>query len=89
VGVAAVSDVGPEEIRADLRKIAARLEPIEPDERADIEWAHRIARALATEPAISSNDLMAMRTLVAGMEVPMAAGLMSEILRRMRRMNRR
>jgi hypothetical protein len=87
--VAAVSDVGPEEIRADFRKIARQLARLPDDGERDAVWARRIAQILATEQRFSSSDLMVMYHLVAGMEVPMAAGLMSQILRHLRRINRR
>jgi hypothetical protein len=58
-------------------------------EAADAKWARGIAEALATEQRFTSSDLMVMYHLVAGMELPMAAGLMSQILRHLRRINRR
>jgi hypothetical protein len=58
------------------------------DHERDGAWARGIAQILATEQRFSSSDLMVMYHLVAGMEVPMAAGLMSQILRHLRRINR-
>jgi hypothetical protein len=58
-------------------------------EAADARWARGIADALATPQAFSSSEFLVMYRLVAGMESPMAAGLMSQILRHLRRINRR
>jgi hypothetical protein len=50
--------------------------------------AHYIDRELRSGTALSSADLMTMYALVREMDLPIAASLMTKILRRMKRMNR-